>query len=138
MAARMLGWDFEGRKARVRLAEVYRIVEVEKDSEDPSAHAEWSWIGPFQALIGANAGPYRLKERSEQVYQALGKIAPERLEEAPEPLVAFAEEWGFLGERLGHFSLAPGRYEPPRRGRALVPGVFGELLDTWIFAVRQL
>lgn len=133
MTSRTLGWDFEWRTARARLETVYVVGETGARE------------GPFLALVGGDIRhQYRLEERDRPVYEALADLAPEQLEENAVPLMAFAAEWGFLGERLEHYSLAPDRWEPlPRPGpKASViqatPGCFGQRVAAWIFAVREL
>lgn len=124
-----LDLDFEWQPARVGLAEVYAV--PRRGRAVPRGPA-------LPALIGRDTGrPYRLEQRDEPVYQALANLGPaETLERDPTPLVAFAERWGFLWPDLEHFSLARGDWQP--NTARTVPGVFGQRVEPWIWAVREL
>lgn len=125
MSAQVLGWEFEGHRSRVRLADVYAF--GRRGARRPA----------LPALVGRESREsYRLGQPGEgrlrPLFEELANLRPGELERDPAPLVDFASTWGFLGSKLEHFSLAPGAYEPPPIG------TFGERVEFWIWHVRQL
>jgi len=123
MAARVLGWGFEGRPAVVRLADVYAI------QDDGSPGGE-----PFKALVGRDSKRvYQLgRPAGRPLFEELGRLSPDDVSRDPAPLVPFASTWGFLGSKLEQFSLAPDEYKPEPLG------AFGERVEFWVFNIRRL